>query len=123
MKAIFLLLILITITSCSTTMERDGGKVAQNESSIIFFSIHDRYFAEIEEEDEKYYLFIPELYIRHHEIKRYTGHDGFPVFTDTALKLNIKVYPERLYFSMGSYSTYIPYYRAENSIGDYYPLI
>ncbi len=117
------LLALVLMTSCHTNLPISDIPRAETEREAISFVISDRYYAELEKENDTYYLSIPELLIRRMKLNAYMTEDGNPVFVSTQRDLNIKIYPEVLYFSMGRYYSYIPYTEREKTIGDYYPIL
>ena len=73
--------------------------------------------------DSLFFLFSPELMIKSEKLNSYTTKEGNPVFSSPQRNLNIKLYPEILYFALDGYYAYLDYHMVGKNRGDYYPFI
>ena len=74
MRIFMSLAIILLLSSCASTGVMIPLKM-EDGPPLISFIISEKYYAEIEREDDSYSLFIPELYIRKLKLKDYEGED------------------------------------------------
>ncbi len=124
LRAVIIIAISLLI-SCETRREERPAlpsSVIEDTDMTITFTFSESYYAELERKDGKYYISIPELLIMQKEIWSYEKEDGI-FLSDTALRMNIVIYSDLLFFSLGSYYDYIPYREKGKTGGDYYPML
>lgn len=120
MRIFMSLAIILLLSSCASTgvmipLKMEDGPL------LISFIISEKYYAEIEREDDSYSLFIPELYIRKLKLKDYEGEDGSLLLSNTEKHINIRISDDMLYFFHDGFFEYIPYSLPPKTGGDYYP--
>lgn len=118
-----LIAMLSLLFSCSTVAEFKAEEVVTDEDYAISFIIDGRYYAELRRMDDSFFLFSPELMIKSEKLNSYTTKEGNPVFSSPKRNLNIKLYPEILYFALDGYYAYLDYHMVGKNRGDYYPFI